>query len=263
MAQAPRKKSLLFAKYPNISYKFSFDSNPEGVIVKNLLTRAAIKDIVKQNGKIFYEYEMQEGDTPEMIAHKYYEDVSLHWIILMTNDIFDGQFGLGMNYQTFTNYLKSKYPGITLNANSFSGDIMSGSRITGITSGAIGTVDSWNPSTGRISIEPKSGSFIKGEQAETVIVLDDGRHDGSLSFGQYLIASTHATHHYENTLNGDILDYTQFLETLVEERREVSNILYETELNDAKRRIKLIKPLYVQQIVEQMSTVLNLKKNVV
>ncbi len=263
MAQAPRKKSLLFSKYPNVSYSFTFDNNPDGVIVKNLLVRAAIKDIVKQNGKIFYEYEMQEGDTPEMIAHKYYEDVNLHWVILMTNDVFDGQFGFGMNYKTFTNYVNAKYPGITMNANSFSGDIPKGARITGLTSGAIGTVHDWNPSTSRMIILKTSGNFVKGEQATTVMVRDEGRLEGGVQFGQYQIATTRATHHYENIVDGNTLDYEQFLETPVSDRREVSNIVYETELNDTKRKVKLIKPQYVQSVVEQMSSILNPKKTTV
>ena len=168
-----------------------------------------------------------------------------------------------MSYNTFTKFVDAKYPGITMNTNSFSGDIPKGARITGLTSGAIGTVYDWNPSISRMVILKTSGNFVKGEQATTVMVRNEGMLEGGVQFGQYQIATSRATHHYENIVDGNTLDYAQFLETAVSDRREVSNILYETELNDAKRKVKLIKPQYVQQIVEQMSAILNPKKSVV
>lgn len=259
MAQKPRKRSLLFRKYPDAEY--TLFGNTE--TVKNILIRAKIKEIVLQNARIFYEYDMADGDTAEMIAHKYYDDVNLHWVVLMTNLHLDGRFDIGMNYQTFQNYILKKYPGIVLNTNNFSGNIAIGSTITGTISGAKGEVVDWNPSTGRIAIVETSGDFQKGESAETVMIRGNDILQGQMQFGQYKIAHTHATHHYENTVNGDLLDVEQFFETPVSERREVSNIVYEQELNQNKRKVKLIKPEYVQSIVDEMTTVLKQNRVVV
>lgn len=252
MAIQPKKRSLLFRKYPNTDY--TLFGNTESV--KNILIRAKIKDIVLQNARIFYEYDMADGDTAEMIAHKYYDDVNLHWIVLMTNLHLDGRFDIGVNYETFQKFLINKYPGIVLNTNNFSGDIAIGSTITGNVSGAKGEVVDWNPSTGRIAIVETSGDFQKGESADTIMIRGDDVLEGQMQFGQYKIAHTHATHHYENTITGDLLDVEQFFETPVSDRREVSNIVYEQELNQVKRKIRLIKPEYVQSIVDEMTTVL-------
>ena len=55
---------------------------------KSLKTRP-LKDNVKENILGFDYYDVKDGETPEMIAHKYYGDVNLHWIVLIANDIID------------------------------------------------------------------------------------------------------------------------------------------------------------------------------
>ena len=34
-------------------------------------------------------YDVKDGETPEMIAYKYYDDVELHWTIFLVNNIVD------------------------------------------------------------------------------------------------------------------------------------------------------------------------------
>lgn len=247
---APRKRSLLFRKYPETKYTVQdVEEN-----VRNIMVRAEIAQVVRDNARLFYTYDMQDGDTPEMIAHKYYDDISLHWIVLMTNLQEDGRFGFGMNYNTFVNFMKAKYPGITMNTNSFSGDIATGSKIFNDTSE--GVVVEWNPSVGRIIIEETKGKFEKGGQAETIIIRDNETLTGNLQFGQYRTSTERAIHHYENTTTGDILDYAQFTDVPVNERREVSNLVYEQELNLSKRAVRLIKPEFVPSIVTEMTSIL-------
>ena len=41
------------------------------------------------------------GDTPEIIASKYYGDPEKHWIVLLANDIINPFFDFPLNYQEF------------------------------------------------------------------------------------------------------------------------------------------------------------------
>jgi len=249
-----KKKNRLFLKYPQVQYNLQGDKK----ILTNIMVRNKIKDTLRTNGRIFYGYDLQEGDTPEIIADKYYDDAGLHWIVMMMNITPDGRWDVGMDYQTFSNYVNDKYKGVTLNTNSFSGDIKVGAKITGVTSGAEGIVLQWNPSTGRIGIDQSKGSFEKGEQANTVMIASDGTTlEGSMQFGQYKIATIKATHHYEDTKRGTEVDYTQWLSIPADERREVSNIVYEEELNQKSRTVRLLKPQYVDQVVQELKTLLN------
>ena len=76
-----------FDMFPNIYY----DSKGNGkfTIMKDLLSRVKLISDVKDNILGFDYYDVKDGETPEMIAHKYYGDVNLHWTILVANEIVD------------------------------------------------------------------------------------------------------------------------------------------------------------------------------
>ena len=85
------------------------DSNKNSVIVTNLLARASILPKVLLNPMIYYTYDIQDGDTPEIIAHKYYGDSYRYWVILFANQLLDPQWNWPMNGQVFNSYLTDKY----------------------------------------------------------------------------------------------------------------------------------------------------------
>jgi hypothetical protein len=61
------------------------------------------------NGLNFYLYDVQDGDTPEIVAHKYYNDVSRFWIVLYCNEMMDPQWDWPLSYSQFNNYVEGKY----------------------------------------------------------------------------------------------------------------------------------------------------------
>ena len=77
--------------------------------MKDLLAR--VKLIANVNDHIlgFDYYDVKDGETPEMIAHKYYGDVNLHWTILVVNDIIDYYEDWPMSVQRFEQFVKDKY----------------------------------------------------------------------------------------------------------------------------------------------------------
>jgi hypothetical protein len=88
------------------------DSNGIGRILVNLLARASIKSTLLENPLVFYQYDIQENDTPEIIAHKYYGDSYRYWIILFANKIMDPQWDWPMSGRIFNQYMETKYPDI-------------------------------------------------------------------------------------------------------------------------------------------------------
>jgi hypothetical protein len=73
------------------------------------MSRATILDDLKNNSVVFYKYNVQEGDTPETVAHKYYGDPYKYWIVMYSNQLMDPLWDWPMNYQTFIDYLTAKY----------------------------------------------------------------------------------------------------------------------------------------------------------
>ena len=98
---------MFFSVFPKIYYSGKGGSNHK--LVTNLLRRVGIRAKVKANMGLFDTYDIKEGETPEMIAHKLYGDVEYHWIVLMMNDITDRYHGWPMSTPQFLQFVDEKY----------------------------------------------------------------------------------------------------------------------------------------------------------
>ena len=98
---------MYFDNFPTIIY----DSEKENVFkdVKNLLRRVGIRAKVKSNALLYDTYDVKNGETPESIADKLYDDPQLHWIVLMVNDITDRYHEWPMLEQQFNTFVNEKY----------------------------------------------------------------------------------------------------------------------------------------------------------
>ena len=96
-----------FEKFPKIYYDTKGDGNYK--VMTDILTRIKLNDAVKENILEFDYYNVKDGETPEMIAHKYYEDPELHWTIIVANDIIDYYTEWPMSVRKFEEFVKDKY----------------------------------------------------------------------------------------------------------------------------------------------------------
>jgi hypothetical protein len=94
-----------------------YDNVGTGRVFTNLLARASVIPELLKNPALYYSYDIQEGDTPEIVAHKYYGDSYRYWMVLLANEVLDPQWGWPMSGNVFNNYLISKY-GETFNTQS-------------------------------------------------------------------------------------------------------------------------------------------------
>jgi len=85
------------------------DQNGYPILMTNLLARASIVQELINNPMQFYEYAIQEGDTPEIVADKYYGDPFKYWVVLFSNQILDPIWEWPMPYATFLEYIDAKY----------------------------------------------------------------------------------------------------------------------------------------------------------
>jgi hypothetical protein len=79
-------------------------------LLTNLMARVSMMPQTLQNPLVFYPYDIQEGDTPEIIAYKYYGDSYRYWMVLFANQIMDPQWQWPIDNLTLDNYLSDKYP---------------------------------------------------------------------------------------------------------------------------------------------------------
>ena len=98
---------MYFSNFPIIPY----DSvgSYEFKDVTNILKRVAIRSKVKTNTMLFDTYNVREGETPESIADKLYDDSQLHWVIMLVNDITDRYHDWPLNGAQFNQFVDEKY----------------------------------------------------------------------------------------------------------------------------------------------------------
>ena len=96
-----------FKMFPLIPYDAKGDGKE--TLQTNLLTRLVLRTDMRDDAFDFDYYDVKDGETPEMIAYKYYGDSQLHWTILVVNDIVDYYHDWPMSVQRFEQYIKEKY----------------------------------------------------------------------------------------------------------------------------------------------------------
>jgi len=96
-----------FQQLPKIVYT---DTNGIQSAIINLLPRTSIIQTLLTNPLIYYTYDVQEGDTPEIVADKYYGDSYRYWLVLYANQMIDPQWSWPLSYAQFAAYMSNKYP---------------------------------------------------------------------------------------------------------------------------------------------------------
>ena len=98
---------MYFQNFPLIPYDSVGDGQYK--LVTNLLKRVALRAKVRTNTLLFDTYNVQEGQTPEMIADKLYGDPNLHWIVLYVNNVTDRYHQWPLTTPQFLAFLNDKY----------------------------------------------------------------------------------------------------------------------------------------------------------
>jgi hypothetical protein len=120
--------SKYFSYFPTTLYKSS-DSGNDLNLVTNLMTRFKMQESFKTNSAAYTTYSIRDGDTPEILAHKFYGDVEYHWVILTYNNLMDPQFNWPLEERTLNRYINSKYEPLADTANNETGIVWSRTNI--------------------------------------------------------------------------------------------------------------------------------------
>lgn len=78
-------------------------------LYRNLMTRLSIIPSIFNNPLNYYTYDVQEGDTPEIVAQKYYGDSYRYWIVMLSNQMIDPQWDWPLSSNALNNYIEKKY----------------------------------------------------------------------------------------------------------------------------------------------------------
>lgn len=90
-----------FNKFPIIEYN--------DVTVRDISRNVRLNATSKAVPTLFYPYELEHGLRSDVLAHAYYNDSYLDWLIYITNGIVDPYYGWYMDENQFHDFLAKKY----------------------------------------------------------------------------------------------------------------------------------------------------------
>jgi len=97
--------SKFLTNFSNKDYDLKFSNlQPVKVKIKNLFEQYKILDRYKRDSSSFYEYDIQDNELVENIAHKFYDSVTYWWIITVFNDIKNPFYDLPLSEQQLIDY---------------------------------------------------------------------------------------------------------------------------------------------------------------
>ena len=209
------------AKYFNFFPTTPYSNSDESMaydIVTNIIARFAFEDGLKQNSSLFYPYNIQDGDTPEMIASKYYGSPEKHWIVLLFNNIIDPQYDWPLDQRTIIKYINNKY-----SAREYADT--ANTNISGLV---------WSMNANNVYAHYKTVTRVGITDASPVTITEKIQVDAN-TYANVIVTSNKVT------LNSG----TEVAETTTKEKQTYYD--YEINANEAKRQIKLLRAEYVTE----------------
>jgi len=209
-----------FNNFPKAYY--SLENKPYGLdVVTNIISRFTLEQSFKENTSIYEKYNVQESDTPEIIASKIYDSPERHWIVLAMNDIVDPQFDWPLDYRTLISFIDDKY---TANAN--------------VAAGQTGLVWAQQNTQSYYSVEKRT-TVKNGEYLEKKVQVDAN------TYANVSVTSSNVT------LN----DGNQITISVTKENKTYYD--YELAENENKRQIKILKPEFAYALEQELKNVFN------
>ena len=240
---------MYFANFPKIVYDFDLTTGVNYQIVTDITRNVRFRKQILENISLYDYYDIQEGETPEIVSEKIYGTPYYHWIIMLANQKYDYINDFPLSQLELDTYITQKYganriqqthhyeynglvrEGINILVLRESlldgggiGEMVVGKILVSTTNGYVGRIDEilvqqtlYNP-TVTVSVSLRNGKFIDNE---TLTVQNE---DTSVEVDSCLVPQNYSM---------------------------TSNYEYEFALNESKRRIRIIDPTLVEQLIAE------------
>lgn len=227
---------MYFQKFPLTFY--SLDNRATVQVVTNTLLRSVFSDETKNNFTAFDEYDIKDGETPENLAFEIYGDSNLHWVILHANDIIDPRFDWPLDTFNLKRFAEGKYSNINAvhHFEDVAGNEVSG-NVTLQSSSAFGLFKVGDPI---INLTNEGTGYITSKASNSSINVRVSK-GGFQSSNQIRLAT--------NTQITANVTTTSILSGI-----PITNYVYEDRQNETKRRIKILKPQFLERLVREFDS---------
>lgn len=100
---------MYFKNFDTIVYPFNIKGQDVGIVVKDITKNIRIRKDVLDNVTLYEEYNIIDGETPEIISERVYGNPNYHWVIMLANNRFDYIEDFPKDYYALQKIITSKY----------------------------------------------------------------------------------------------------------------------------------------------------------
>jgi len=218
--------SNYFKKLPNFDYVSRLPNAKIGdyMPVKNLFKKGLLREDIFQDLSVFTKYKIKGDDRPDNVAFDYYSDSDLDWLVLTCNNVINIQSEWPLTQKAFDTYLLKKYSKVD---------------------------DTDTETYNRIYNGVHHYETKQIKTTEGVEVLKEGLQ----------VAPDYTFTYYDWLTDG----YTSFVKDNDEIYNSslvtpVTNYEYEDKIENDKRNIFLLKPIYLGIVLDDLSEMMKYKK---
>lgn len=98
-----------FTNFPKIPYVFNIDGKPVLINMIDIALNVRARKAALENYLIYDEYDIEDGETPDIISEKLYGRPRYHWLIMLINNRFDYINDFPRRSIDLENYITEKY----------------------------------------------------------------------------------------------------------------------------------------------------------
>lgn len=253
-----------FDTLPTINFDFNIGTNNEVRKIRDITMNLRFKKSLLDDITLFDFYDIRDGETPEKVSEKFYGTPQYHWVIMLLNERFDVLDDWPMTSVQFERFMETKY-GIGNFKQIHHYVDLNGRPVTSTTE----YIDPYAIDhkivcqltfNSRVITSLIPGAFDEAMTDNPLLIVKSlgVPQDQKIYVDHYLDASTAvltveatSTQQTEITLVHMINPIAPNVST------PVTNLEYETYVNESKRRIKILHPKMLQQVVQQFGTIVN------
>ena len=236
--------------FPRVDYSISEDKNVTENVTNIFKRYAMLRDVLSNSGS-YVLYEIEDNDTPEILAEKVYKDAGAGWMILYANKIMDPQFDWPLSDINFKKYIIERYGSVAAAQTSYHHyEKIVETRVGDQTYTRTYLVNKERLTENALDVpytyfEPYSNNYFL--TADTVAITADNVYFTVDHSNHFSYDDTSLPEYYSYEAH-NVNDTTVFMNTY---GRAVTNYDYELELNDNKKFIKVVKAQYYKQIMAE------------
>lgn len=221
-------------------------------------------------------YQVRNGERPDVVSMRLYGTPQYYWTFFVVNDhLKSGIANWPLSPESFEDYMELEYSGYAITSrvqiavnpdgeklytNTLADEFPIGTPVSAFHNGILnstGTVFARNPQLSQLVIKDVT-QYTDQPFVNTGQIVSDKDTFAIQSWTDY----RNATHHYEDA-DGNVVYNTYFFDsdesTPLEPQNltNVTNYEYESDLNDARGDIRIVKPSLIYQFANQYRTLIN------